>query len=100
MLKGPRAALYGRGEPGGTVNLVTKRPTFKTAGELPPLRRPVSRPYRADVDWTAPLSDAVAVRLIGFAEDAGSFRDTVRNPEARHQPIVGLAPQPAKPAGL
>ena len=28
VLKGPRAALYGRGEPGGTVNLVTKRPTF------------------------------------------------------------------------
>ena len=34
VLKGPRAALFGRGEPGGTVNLVTKRPTFKTAGEL------------------------------------------------------------------
>ncbi|MFY7857103.1 MAG: TonB-dependent receptor plug domain-containing protein, partial [Rubrivivax sp.] len=26
VLKGPRAALFGRGEPGGTVNLVTKRP--------------------------------------------------------------------------
>ena len=34
VLKGPRAALFGRGEPGGTVNLVTKRPTFKTAGEF------------------------------------------------------------------
>ena len=28
VLKGPRAALFGRGEPGGTVNLVTKRPSF------------------------------------------------------------------------
>ena len=27
-------ALFGRGEPGGTVNLVTKRPTFQRAGEL------------------------------------------------------------------
>ena len=32
--KGPRAALFGRGEPGGVVNLVTeKRPAFDTAGE-------------------------------------------------------------------
>ncbi|MEM8800500.1 MAG: TonB-dependent receptor plug domain-containing protein, partial [Pseudomonadota bacterium] len=34
VLKGPRAALFGRGEPGGTVNLVTKRPKFETAGEF------------------------------------------------------------------
>jgi iron complex outermembrane receptor protein len=76
VLKGPRAALFGRGEPGGTVNLVTKRPTFKTAGEF---RFSAARfdTYRADADWTAPLSDDVAVRLVGFAEDAGSFRDTV-----------------------
>ena len=33
VLKGPRAALFG-GEPGGTANLVTKRPTFNEAGSL------------------------------------------------------------------
>lgn len=76
VLKGPRAALFGRGEPGGTVNLVTKRPTFKTAGEFR-LSAGSFETYRADADWTTPLSDAVAVRLVGFAEDAASFRDTV-----------------------
>ena len=76
VLKGPRAALFGRGEPGGTVNLVTKRPTFKTAGEFRVSAGSFDT-YRADVDWTAPLSDAVAVRLVGFAENAGSFRDTI-----------------------
>lgn len=76
VLKGPRAALYGRGEPGGTVNLVTKRPTFRTAGEFRLVAGSFDT-YRADADWTSPLSDAVAVRLVGFAEDAGSFRDTV-----------------------
>jgi iron complex outermembrane receptor protein len=76
ILKGPRAALFGRGEPGGTVNLVTKRPTFKTAGEIR-VSAGSFKTYRADADWTTPLSDAVAVRLVGFAEDAGSFRDTV-----------------------
>ena len=76
VLKGPRAALFGRGEPGGTVNLVTKRPSFKTAGEFR-VSAGSFETYRVDGDWTAPLSDAVAVRLVGFAEDAGSFRDTV-----------------------
>ena len=76
VLKGPRAALFGRGEPGGTVNLVTKRPTFKTAGEFR-VSAGGFETYRADADWTTPLSDAIAVRLVGFAEDAGSFRDTV-----------------------
>ena len=34
VLKGPRSALFGRGEPGGTVNLVTKRPQFETLGDF------------------------------------------------------------------
>ena len=76
VLKGPRAALFGRGEPGGTVNLTTKRPTFKTAGEIR-LSAGSFETYRVDADWVAPLSDTVAMRLVGFAEDAGSFRDTV-----------------------
>jgi iron complex outermembrane receptor protein len=77
VLKGPRAALFGRGEPGGTVNLVTKRPTFKTGGELR-LSAGSFDTWRADADWTAPLAEAVAVRLVGFYEEAGSFRDTVK----------------------
>ncbi|MEE4280457.1 MAG: TonB-dependent receptor plug domain-containing protein, partial [Pseudomonadales bacterium] len=34
VLKGPRSALFGRGEPGGTVNLITKRPQFETRGDV------------------------------------------------------------------
>ena len=76
VLKGPRAALYGRGEPGGTVNLVTKRPRFETGGSL---RLSAGRfeTYRADGDYEFQLSDDAALRLIGFYEDAESFRDTV-----------------------
>lgn len=76
VLKGPRAALFGRGEPGGTVNLVTKRPTFETAGELK-LAAGSFEFYRADADYTSPVSDSAAFRLTGFYEDAGSFRDTI-----------------------
>jgi len=94
VLKGPRAALFGRGEPGGTVNLVTKRPTFKTAGEFR-VSAGSFETYRADADWTAPLSDAVAVRLVGFFEDAGSFRDTVETRKYGASPSLAwrISPQ-------
>ena len=94
VLKGPRAALFGRGEPGGTVNLVTKRPTFKTAGEFR-LSAGSHETYRADADWTTPLSDAFAVRLVGYAEDAGSFRDTVETRKYGASPSLAwrISPQ-------
>ncbi|MCA3028282.1 MAG: TonB-dependent siderophore receptor [Rhodocyclaceae bacterium] len=94
VLKGPRAALFGRGEPGGTVNLVTKRPTFKTAGEFR-LSAGSFDTYRADADWTAPLSDNVAVRFVGYTEDAGSFRNTVETSKHGASPSIAwrISPQ-------
>jgi iron complex outermembrane recepter protein len=77
ILRGPSAALFGRGEPGGTVNIVTKQADFSgTFGSASALVGSYDR-YRADADVNLALGDAVAVRLIGFYEDAGSFRDTV-----------------------
>jgi iron complex outermembrane receptor protein len=86
--------LFGRGEPGGTVNLVTKRPTFKTAGEFR-LSAGSFDTYRADIDWTAPLSDAVAVRFVGYTEDAGSFRNTVETSKHGASPSLAwrISPQ-------
>lgn len=94
VLKGPRAALFGRGEPGGTINLVTKRPTFKSAGEFR-LSAGSFDTYRVDADWTAPLSDAVAVRFVGYTEDAGSFRDTIETRKRGTSPSLAwrLSPQ-------
>lgn len=87
VLKGPRAALFGRGEPGGTVNLVTKRPTFETAGEVR-LSAGSWETYRTDIDYTTPLSDSVAVRFVGFYEDAESFRDTIETTKQGFNPSV------------
>ncbi|MBQ4857346.1 TonB-dependent siderophore receptor [Pseudoalteromonas sp. MMG007] len=87
VLKGPRAALFGRGEPGGTVNLVTKRPTFDTAGEIK-LSVGSFDTYRADVDYTTPLNDDVAIRLVGFYEDAESFRDTIETTKQGFSPSI------------
>lgn len=87
VLKGPRAALFGRGEPGGTVNLVTKRPTFDTTGEIK-ISAGSYDTYRADIDYTTPLTDDVAVRLVGFYEDAGSFRDTIESKKEGFSPSI------------
>ncbi|WP_291202744.1 TonB-dependent siderophore receptor [Hyphomonas sp.] len=89
VLKGPRAALFGRGEPGGTVNLVTKRPTFETAGELK-LAAGSFDFYRADADYTSPLSGNAAFRVTGFYEDAGSFRDTIETLKYGANPSIAL----------
>jgi len=87
VLKGPRAALYGRGEPGGTVNLVTKRPTFETAGEVVVSTGSWST-NRVDFDYTTPISDDVAIRLVGAYEDAESFRDTVESQKLMFSPSL------------
>ncbi|ABD82866.1 TonB-dependent siderophore receptor [Saccharophagus degradans] len=89
VLKGPRAALFGRGEPGGTINLVTKRPTFERDGEIV-LSAGSFNTYRTDVDWTSPVSDMVAVRLVGFYEDAESYRDTVETSKYGLNPSVAI----------
>jgi iron complex outermembrane receptor protein len=77
VLKGPASALYGRGEPGGTVNITTRKPKF-----APEYSADVSlgsfRTRRAAVDLTGPLSDSVAYRLNAAHEEGHSFRDTVK----------------------
>jgi len=77
VLKGPASALYGRGEPGGTVNITTKKPKF-----APEYSADVSlgsfRTRRAALDLTGPLGDTVAYRLNAAHEEGHSFRDTLK----------------------
>lgn len=89
ILKGPRAALFGRGEPGGTINLVTKRPKFESAGEIRLLAGSFDT-YRADADLQTTLGDVVGVRFVGFYEDAGSFRDTIKSERFGFMPSVAV----------
>ena len=78
VLKGPRSALFGRGEPGGTINLITKRPQFRTEGEF---RATIGRwdqlRFEGDVQSSFGSNEELGIRLVGFFEDAESFRDTV-----------------------
>jgi iron complex outermembrane receptor protein len=76
VLKGPGSALFGRGEPGGTVAITTKKPQWETQGSVA-VAAGSDNFQRAEGDFTTPLGDAVAIRITGAAEEADSFRDTL-----------------------
>lgn len=76
FLKGPAAALYGSSEPGGTLNIVSKKPLWKAAHSV----EAYAGSYglgRAALDTTGPINDRLAYRLNVAVEDKGSFRDHV-----------------------
>jgi len=76
VLKGPSSALYGRGEPGGTVNITTKKPQFDQDGYIKLTSGSFST-YRAEGDYTNAITEDLAFRINGAYEDAESYRDTV-----------------------
>ncbi|GGO97165.1 TonB-dependent receptor [Stakelama pacifica] len=91
VLKGPAAALLGRGEPGGTVNLVTKQArigdTFGTFGaQFGSFDR-----IRSEADVNLAITDGLSARLIGYVENGDTFRDTVEEYRWGFLPSIGLA---------
>ena len=62
FLKGPAAALYGSSEPGGTINIVTKKPKF-TRSTTAEVSGGTLGFARATVDTTGPVNDKFAYRL-------------------------------------
>jgi len=78
VLKGPSSLLYGRIEPGGVVNIVTKQPlsVHQQSGEFTLGRYGVTRGV---FDFTGPLSATgkVSFRMIGAGQHSGSHRDFV-----------------------
>ena len=71
FLKGPAAALYGSSEPGGTLNIVTKKPQF-TAAHKAGLEIGTLGMRRATLDTTGPITQNLAYRLNVAAEDGAS----------------------------
>ncbi|WP_231757328.1 TonB-dependent siderophore receptor [Microbulbifer elongatus] len=75
IMKGPGSALYGRGEPGGTINLVTKKPQFETEGYLQASAGNFGS-RRLEGDYTGALSENIAFRINGAFKDADGYRNT------------------------
>ncbi|MDR9750098.1 TonB-dependent siderophore receptor [Pseudomonas sp. SZMC_28357] len=78
VLKGPAASLYGRGDPGGTVNIVSKKPQADAFTTLQTSAGSWDR-YRTALDVNTPLdADGNVLSRVNLAvEDNHSFRDHV-----------------------
>jgi iron complex outermembrane recepter protein len=90
VLKGPASALYGRFEPGGVINIVTRQPLSRnryaariTDDDDGQLRGTV------DLNWAA--SNAVQARVNAAYDNGESFRDFVDNPTFFVAPSVAAA---------
>ncbi len=76
LRKGPGSALFGRGEPGGTVNLITKKPQFATEGYVKASAGRFDQ-YRLEADFTDAINPQLAYRINGAVQEFKSFRDEV-----------------------
>jgi len=96
VLKGPASVLYGRGDPGGLINIVTKQPRFENRVNFS-LQGGSDSFKRGQFDITAPIDDGrtLAFRLIGAAQDGDTFRD-VFEPFRRQFAASSLLWQPSE----
>ncbi|GAC08300.1 TonB-dependent siderophore receptor [Paraglaciecola chathamensis] len=87
VIKGPGSALYGRSEPGGTINIITKKPQFSEEGYIQATIGSYDL-YRLEGDYTNELTPDLAFRVNGAYEDAGSFRDIVETKKISVSPSI------------
>ena len=77
VMRGPASGLYGRFEPGGVLNVVSKRPgvNVREAG----LSLGSDGQRRGTADFGGKMGEAVSYRLNAVLEDSKTFRDHVSN---------------------
>ncbi len=76
VMKGPGSALYGQGEPGGTINVITKKPQFDEQGYVQATFGNFSK-KQVEFDYTNAVTDNTAYRINGSYEDSDTYRDHV-----------------------
>ncbi|WP_024881943.1 TonB-dependent siderophore receptor [Methylosinus sp. LW3] len=93
VLKGPTGMLYGRQDPGGSINLVMKEPLATPSYSLKQTFASYDK-YRTEVDVTGPAlaGGAVTYRFNGAFETSGSFRDFVNARRVFLAPVVVVRP--------
>lgn len=93
VLKGPASVLYGAVEPGGIINLVTRRPAASPTHRLF-LAVGGDRDFTGRAESSGPLTGSgnFRYRVYGSHRDAGSFRDIVRNRRTYFAPALTWLP--------
>jgi catecholate siderophore receptor len=91
VLKGPSGMIFGRGGAGGLINRVTKQADFSSGREVSMAVGSFDH-MRFTGDVNHVIDDTLAVRLTGFYEDSGSYRDHVEVQRKAINPTVTLKP--------
>ncbi|EHU1288222.1 TonB-dependent siderophore receptor, partial [Acinetobacter baumannii] len=89
VLRGPSSSLYGRGDPGGTFNLISKTPKSEQQTTLG-AQLSSEGLYRTTVDTTGTVPDAenIGYRLNVIAEGGDSYRDHVESKRYGIAPVI------------
>ncbi|TGD95876.1 TonB-dependent siderophore receptor [Methylobacterium nonmethylotrophicum] len=89
VLKGPGAGLFGRSDPGGLINIITKQPTAQRFVEFGNQVDSYGL-ARGTIDAGGPLTEdgTVLYRFNFAAQGAGSFRDFVDSDRLLVAPVV------------
>jgi len=78
LLRGPASVLYGALQPGGVLNIVSRKPQEDPHTTIR-FRGGSWDYYQATVDSTGPVTESINYRLQSLYETANSFRDLVNN---------------------
>lgn len=78
VLLGPASVLYGQGNPGGLIDMISKRPTFTTFGEVQGQIGSFDR-YVGAFDVGGVVGTDFAYRLTGLARDSGTQTDYLQD---------------------
>ena len=89
VIRGPASSLYGRGDPGGTFNVVTKQPQAEQQVTLGSQLDDQGM-HRATLDATGALNQdgSLAYRLNVLGEGGDSFRDNIESERYNVAPVL------------
>jgi len=93
VIKGPSSVTFSSSDPGGTVNMVTKKPLFEKRSEVS-IAAGSFGTLRATADFTGPLNESKTLlyRFNAAFQEADSFRDVVNNDAFLIAPSLSFIP--------
>lgn len=93
VIKGPSSVTFSSADPGGTVNMVTKKPLDEARSEVSLTTGSFST-IRGAVDFTGPLNKnkTLLYRFNAAFQEAQSFRDLVQNNAFLITPSISYLP--------
>ena len=93
VIKGPSSVTFSSADPGGTVNMVTKKPLAEKRSSIG-LTTGSFGTLRATADFTGPLNDSKTLlyRFNAAFQEADSFRDVVNNNAILISPSLSYIP--------